>query len=273
MSPVPSLPKFAKYFVTVDDLSSLKIWDLDSGQLMAEESQISKGLLSTCAIDPIEGKLVACGGIDGKVHVYHLNLEQKKKMNDKTLKVIVKRHEFSGHQSLVTCCGFLSNNYLISGSDDSDLLLWDFENTGRYLVKYTDHQYEVQCLDVFSRDGNVVASGANDAAVRIWDIRMKQPCIRVFDKNPCGISAVRFMPDNMNTLAIGRDDSSINLIDLRTLGKFGKYKEKSNIDSINGLQFSKSGRILFSCSQSNNRIIAWDTMTEQKAGEFASDIH
>lgn len=56
------------------------------------------------------------------------------------------------------------------------------------------------------------------------------------------------MPDNVNTLAIGRDDSSINLLDLRTLGKIGKYKEKMNIDSISCLEFSKSGRILFSCS-------------------------
>ena len=111
-------------------------------------------------------------------------------------------------------------------------MLWDFEKTGRYLVKYTDHTYEVQCLDVFNRDGNIIASGANDAAVRIWDIRMKQPCLRVFDKNQCGISTIRFMPDNVNTLAVGRDDSSIIMIDLRTLGKIGKYKEKTSIDSV-----------------------------------------
>ena len=82
----------------------------------------------------------------------------------------------------MTCCGFLSSNYLITGSDDSTLLLWDFEKN-RYLVKYSDHTFEVQSLDVFARDGNILASGANDAAVRIWDIRMKQPCLRIFDKN------------------------------------------------------------------------------------------
>jgi hypothetical protein len=74
-------------------------------------------------------------------------------------------------------------------------MLWDFEKTGRYLVKYSDHLNEVQSVDVFNRDGNVFASGANDATVRIWDIRMKQSCIRLFDKNKCGISAVKFMPD------------------------------------------------------------------------------
>ena len=57
----------------------------------------------------------------------------------------------------------------------------------------------------------------------------------MFEKNDCGVSAVRFMPENVNTVAIGRDDSSINLIDLRTLGKIGRYKEKSNVDGISCL--------------------------------------
>jgi len=70
------------------------------------------------------------------------------------------------------------------------------------------------------------------------------------------------MRDNVNTIAIGRDDSSINLIDLRTLGRIGKYKEKNNIDAISCLQFSKSGRLLFSCSSASNRICIWDTLTE-----------
>lgn len=81
------------------------------------------------------------------------------------------------------------------------------------------------------------------------------------------------MPDNVNTLAIGRDDSSINMIDLRTLGKLGKYKEKNNHNSISSLQFSKSGRLIFSCSQNRNRIVVWDTLTEAIVGEFGSEIH
>jgi len=102
---------------------------------------------------------------------------------------------------------------------------------------------------VFNRDGNVFASAGSDASVRVWDVRMKVPCFRVFDKNKCGISSVKFMPDNINSIAIGRDDSSIGLVDLRTLGKIGSYKEKSNISGISCLQFSKSGRLLFSCSK------------------------
>jgi hypothetical protein len=37
----------------------------------------------------------------------------------------------------------MSNNYLVSGSDDALIMLWDFEKTGWYLVKYSDHLNEV----------------------------------------------------------------------------------------------------------------------------------
>ena len=88
--------------------------------------------------------MVACGGIDGKVHVFKLNTsENNKKKLDPTIKLIQKKHEFNGHTSMVTCSGFLSPNFLITGSDDSTLLLWDFEKTGRYLVKYADHTQEI----------------------------------------------------------------------------------------------------------------------------------
>ena len=81
------------------------------------------------------------------------------------------------------------------------------------------------------------------------------------------------MPDNINSIAIGRDDSSIGLVDLRTLAKVGSYKEKSNISGISCLQFSKSGRLLFSCSKEQNKICIWDVLNEEKTGEFGSDVH
>jgi hypothetical protein len=54
--PINSLAAFQSeksdnLFVTVDDASSLKLWDSDKGQLLHEESRISKGSLNTCAID------------------------------------------------------------------------------------------------------------------------------------------------------------------------------------------------------------------------------
>lgn len=146
----------------------------------------------TCSIEPREGKVVACGGIDTKLHIYSINPSGKKK---EKLNLIEKVKELTGHYGLITCCGFLSSQFLVSGSNDSSLMLWDFEKPGRFLVKYSDHQNEVLALDVFNLDGNIIVSGSNDATTRVWDIRMKTPCIRIFEKNKCGVSAVKFIPD------------------------------------------------------------------------------
>jgi hypothetical protein len=40
------------------------------------------------------------------------------------------------------------------------------------------------------------------------------------------------MPDNINTIAVGTEDSSILLMDLRTLGKIGKYVDKTSISAV-----------------------------------------
>ena len=51
--------------------------------------------MQVCTVEPTEGKLVGCGGLDGKVHIFYLNESSKKE--DKTIKMIQKKYEFTGH--------------------------------------------------------------------------------------------------------------------------------------------------------------------------------
>lgn len=73
-------------FVSVDDGATLKVWDSLNGAMLAEEPRFSNGTMQTCAIESTEGRLVGCGGLDGKVHVFYLNDISKKE--DKTIKMI-----------------------------------------------------------------------------------------------------------------------------------------------------------------------------------------
>ena len=82
-------------FVSVDDGATMKVWDSDNGNLVAEEPRFSNGAMQTCAVEQVEGKLVGCGGLDGKVHIFYLNESSKKE--DKTVKMIQKKYEFTGH--------------------------------------------------------------------------------------------------------------------------------------------------------------------------------
>ncbi len=222
------------------------------------------GMLMTCAIESREGQLVACGGMDTKLHIYRINPQGRKK---EKLSLMEKEKELCGHYGLITCCGFLDRQYLISGSNDSSIMLWDLEKPGRFLVKYGDHQSEVLSVDVFNLDSNICVSGSNDATAMVWDIRQKTPCIRIFDKSKCGVSAVKFMPDCVHSIAIGCDDSSIKMYDLRAVGKIGRYKEDSSFESVQTLEFSASGRLLFS-SYNNNRIKVWDIVNEKRVSQL-----
>lgn len=136
--------------------------------------------------------MVACGGIDMKIHVFSINRQGNRR---EKVKSIERLRELTGHFGDITSVKFLNSQFLVSGSNDSQILLWDIENPTRFIVKYGQHQDNVVCLDTFNMDGNIMVSGSNDATIRVWDIRMKSPCIRLFSKNDCGISSVKFMPD------------------------------------------------------------------------------
>lgn len=66
-------------------------------------------------------------------------LDKSERKEKEKLTLIEKVKELTGHDGLITCCGFMSNQYLVSGSNDSSLMLWDLEKPGRFLVKYGDH--------------------------------------------------------------------------------------------------------------------------------------
>ena len=130
--------------MTVDDLSRLTLYKDGQDKPIVQET-VSNGMLVTAAIEPRMGQHVLCGGIDTKLSLYHINKVMKKREQGK---LINKLKEYSGHQGLVTSCGFLSQNYFVSGSNDSTVTLWDVENA-RGLSKFNGHSNEVFCVDVF----------------------------------------------------------------------------------------------------------------------------
>lgn len=92
---------------------------------------------------------------------------------------IEHRKSFQSHTGVVHTCGFLSQDYLLSGSNDTKIIVWELEQA-RPVTKYDDHITPVSCIDVNSMDGNIFASGSEDC-FKIWDIRMSKPCFRMFD--------------------------------------------------------------------------------------------
>ena len=164
-------------------------------------------------------------------------------------------------------CAFLSEEHLISGSNDTKVIVWDTDS-GRPLIKYDDHITPVSSIDVCGLDGNVFASGSEDC-FKVWDIRMNKACFRVFDlhnPNNVGYSAIKFMPENMCTLATGQEDGNVKVWDLRALAPVAQVShELEDYSGCTSLAFSNSGRVLFT-SYKNEIIRPWDILREKEAG-------
>ena len=62
-------PQFNKQYITADDSSRLALYD-GKDPKNNTKLEVSNGLLTCLSIEPREGRLVATGGIDCKVHVF-----------------------------------------------------------------------------------------------------------------------------------------------------------------------------------------------------------
>lgn len=217
------------------------------------EINFTNSELNTICIEPIENNLLAAGGFDGGIYVSNINSSRNKDNDDDE-----EFKKFSGHQGVVSCCGFLSSTYLVSSSNDSVILLWDINSHGKYINSYHEHTSEVSGLDVNEQNGNIFATGSGDTTVKLWDIREKKSCVCTFKGSDSSVSCVKFLPGRLTTLATGSDDSSVRIYDLRALKELSLFKKSGDNNSINSIGFSKSGQVLFASSSNSNKINYWD---------------
>ena len=77
-----------------------------------------------------------------------------------------KLFTFTGHLLWVNCLTKCNNNYFASGSNDSDIRVWDFEGKKPYNV-LSEHEEGVLSL-ITLQDGKL-CSGSVDLTIKIWD--------------------------------------------------------------------------------------------------------
>ncbi|KAG7211953.1 hypothetical protein KM043_011161 [Ampulex compressa] len=205
-----------------------------------------------CAYAP-SGALVACGGLDNKVTVYPLSLEDDVSMRKKTV---------GTHTSYMSCCAFPnSDQQILTGSGDSTCALWDVES-GQLLQSFHGHSSDVMSIDLApSETGNTFVSGSCDKMVFIWDMRTGQ-CVQSFEGHQSDVNSVRFHPGG-DAVATGSDDATCRLFDLRADREVAVYAKESIIFGANAIDLSVSGRLLFA-GYNDYTVNIWDTLKCQR---------
>lgn len=105
--------------VSASEDRTCKIWSLSRGELL--RNIVFPTIIDAIAMDPGEHVLFA-GGRDGNIYVAALNTASPSS-SKYGLHILTR---FSNHSKAVTCLAYgISGNYLISGSEDGVVRVWD----------------------------------------------------------------------------------------------------------------------------------------------------
>ena len=161
---------------------------------------------------------IAFGGLDGVIKILHYpSLEYSK------ILII--------HKDCINSLLFTEDDYLISGSDDCSMILWDLK-TGIGLKKLTEHSKGVSsivCIDKSylhkSHKTNFnyfLASASWDKTIKIWNLTINK-VISVFSGHLEGIKTLIF-DKNFGGLLSGSLDGEIRIWDLQKFSCIHKVK-------------------------------------------------
>jgi guanine nucleotide-binding protein G(I)/G(S)/G(T) subunit beta-1 len=204
----------------------------------------------TCAFEPRETRLVACGGLDNLCSIYQLGQPQVMRANK----------ELAAHDGYLSCCRFVDENSIITSSGDSTCIHWDVER-GEAKVTFNDHGGDVMSVSISPTDENMFVSGSCDSTAKVWDCRTGK-CIQTFTGHESDINSVHFFPSG-NAFGTGSDDSSCRLFDLRSYAEVNTFGNDKILCGITSVSFSKSGRLLFAGYDDYNCYV-WDCLGGQQ---------
>lgn len=201
-----------------------------------------------CAYSP-SGTAVCCGGLDNKVNIYPLTMEEDLSQKKRTV---------GTHTSYVSSCAFPhSDQQILTGSGDSTCSMWDVES-GSLLQGFHGHSSDVLTLDMEPLEaGNLFVSAGCDRVAMVWDMRIGE-CVQMFEGNEADINAVKFNPTG-DAIVTGSDDATCRLFDMRADREVACYTKQSVLFGVNAVDFSVSGRLLFA-GYNDYTIHYWDTL-------------
>lgn len=195
-----------QFLVSGSDDSTIKIWDLTSGNLIRTiewkkiwgESEAS--WVTGIAIAP-DNQTIASSNLSKFVKVWDID----------SGKLIRK---FRGHSDSLHSVMFSPDGQtLVSSSRDKTVKVWDF-NTGKTITTCKGHSDSVYSVAI-SPDGKTIVSGSRDRQISIWNSHSGEN-LKTLDLHSDWVRSVAISPDG-KICASGSCDRTIALWDLNRI--------------------------------------------------------
>ena len=153
----------------------------------------------------------------------------------------------------------LKQGYLISGSDDNRICVWDINNDNEkncLINTYESHMGVVEDVCFNKLEENIFASCGDDRKMMIWDLRQQNPVFNI-EAHVQEVNTIDFNPFNEYLLLTGSNDKTCALWDLRNLKK-KLHNFKHHVNDVISVKWNPFIMSMFASSSSDRRVDIWD---------------
>jgi WD40 repeat protein/serine/threonine protein kinase len=148
-----------------------------------------------------------------------------------------------GHsQNVTSVCFSRDGRFLISGSDDKTIRLWDVA-TGEEIRCFQGHTDKVTAVSV-SPDGRHLLSGSRDKTLRLWDVATGKE-VRRFEGHTDAVHAVCFTTYGLRAVSGGKDET-IRFWEVSTGRELRRFE--GLVGGVNSVCFSSDDHYVLSGS-------------------------
>nr|GMD91633.1 WD-40 repeat-containing protein MSI1 [Ipomoea batatas] len=174
----------------------------------------------------------------------------------------------------------LKQGYLLSGSDDGQICIWDVNATPNDKTLEAMHIFDIQhgcAKDVawHMKNENLFGSVGEDNYLRIWDIRT--PVIKLNQSvlsHEAMVNSLAFNPINGWVVATGSSDRKVILFDLRMISSSLQTLERPLQEEVDHVRWNHKRENILASSCAGKKLLVWDisrigriqTSEEEKAG-------
>jgi WD40 repeat protein len=142
----------------------IRLWDIHNRASTPILLKNMDGILTTLAFDPVAHKLAIGNNLDnqqGLIYVWN--------MDDLSKASVVLR----GHSDAISALAFTPNgHFLISGSADRTIRLWDMNNTSNP-IRLQNHRDGISAL-AFSPDGKTLIAADLSETIYVWNTNIDE---------------------------------------------------------------------------------------------------